>query len=336
MTTMRAVVAGRTGEPGDVLRVTEKAVPEPGPGEVLVRVHAAPIHASDLHMIRGRYPLRPEFPAVLGLECVGTVVAAGDGVAASRIGDRVVTVGVTGTWQEYVVAPVHQAVTIPAGIDDSAAAQLTVNPLTAWLLVTEELAMGDGEWLVQTAATSTVGRLVVQLANHVGFRTINVVRRRDAVDDIRALGGTEVICTADEDLPARLAALGGGELRKAIDCLAGDVGAEVFGALAAGGEQVVYGALSSHRQADPAALRFPVAAPDLIFGTKALRGFWLYRWLTTAAPDRIGKALGEVVGLTATGALTIPAGTPFGLDAAAEAARAAELPGHEKPLLTFG
>ncbi|WP_433327806.1 zinc-dependent alcohol dehydrogenase family protein [Spirillospora sp. CA-294931] len=334
MTTMRVLVADRMGEPGEVLRVLERPVPAPGAGQVLVRVHASPVHASDLHMMRGRYPLTPEFPAVLGLECVGTVVAVGDGVPGERVGDRVVTVGVTGTWQEYIVVEAVRAVTVPEGLDDSTAAQLAINPLTAWLLVTEELNVGTGEWLLQTAAASTVGRPVVQLANHLGFQTINVVRRREAADEIRALGGTEVINTADEDLRAGVKSIG--EVRKAIDCVAGQVGADVFQSLGAGGEQVVYGALSTHRQTDPAAFTLPVPAPDLIFGTKNLRGFWLYRWLTTTPAARIQGALADVVGLVAKGVLTIPEGRPFGLDDAAEAARTAESAGHgSKPLLVF-
>src|SRR4051794_33887763 len=108
MTMMRAVVARKIGEPGDVLTVERVPVPEPGPGQVLVRVDAAPVHSSDLHIMRGRYGFAPRFPAVLGLECAGTVAALGPGVSEDvlglRLGGRVTTLGVTGTWQEFVVA----------------------------------------------------------------------------------------------------------------------------------------------------------------------------------------------------------------------------------------
>jgi NADPH:quinone reductase-like Zn-dependent oxidoreductase len=99
MATMQALVASAVGEPADVLRLEPRPVPEPGPGQVRVRVHATPVHATDLHIIRGRYGFAPPFPAVLGVECVGTVDALGDGVEAVAAGQRVVTVGVTGTWQ---------------------------------------------------------------------------------------------------------------------------------------------------------------------------------------------------------------------------------------------
>jgi NADPH:quinone reductase-like Zn-dependent oxidoreductase len=108
--TMRAVVAQEPGEPSEVLTIQRLPVPEPGPGQVLVQVAAAPVHASDLHIMRGRYGFTPKFPAVLGLECVGTVAAlgpatdSGDGMDGLRLGQRVITLGVTGTWQEFVVA----------------------------------------------------------------------------------------------------------------------------------------------------------------------------------------------------------------------------------------
>jgi NADPH:quinone reductase-like Zn-dependent oxidoreductase len=116
--------------------------------------------------------------------------------------------------------------------------------LTALLLVTRELDVQPGEWLLQTAAGSTVGRLVIQLARHLGIPTINVVRRRDAVEEIKALGGDEVICTEDEDALQRVAEIAGpAGVRKAIDCVAGHVAAQVSQGLAPGGEVVVYDTL---------------------------------------------------------------------------------------------
>ncbi len=127
--TMRALVAQGVGEPVDVLRLESRPRPEPGDGQVLVRVHAAPIHASDLHTVRGRYGYTPEFPTVLGSESVGVIAAVGPGVEAVEVGQRVITVLVTGTWQEFIVVAASQVVPVPDGLDDSTACQLTTNPL---------------------------------------------------------------------------------------------------------------------------------------------------------------------------------------------------------------
>ncbi|WP_433723015.1 alcohol dehydrogenase catalytic domain-containing protein [Nocardia sp. CA-129566] len=95
---MRALVAGKVGEPTDVLRLESRPVPTPAAGQALIRVKATPIHASDLHVLRGRYGFSPEFPTVVGLECVGRIEALGPDTEGLKIGQRVVTVGVTGTW----------------------------------------------------------------------------------------------------------------------------------------------------------------------------------------------------------------------------------------------
>jgi NADPH:quinone reductase-like Zn-dependent oxidoreductase len=163
------------------------------------------------------------------------------------------------------------------------------------------------------------------------------VRRRDAVEEIEALGGDQVICTEDEDLLQRVPEVAGpAGVRKAIDCVAGHVGARVSQGLAPGGEVVVYGALSTHRQTDPAALTIPLQARSLIYETKAVRGFWLNRWFGTASPADVRETLSEVRALVADGVLTIPQGRPFPLERFAEAVSLAETPARgAKPLLVF-
>ncbi|SNT52836.1 zinc-dependent alcohol dehydrogenase family protein [Actinacidiphila glaucinigra] len=343
---MRALVAGKVGEPIDVLRLESRPVPTPEAGQALIRVKATPIHASDLHVLRGRYGFSPEFPTIGGhMECVGRIEALGPDTEGLTIGERVVNVAipavpgppVAGTWQEYLVSDTRRLLPVPDHLSDSDACQLAVNPLTALLLVTRELDVQPGEWLLQTAAGSTVGRLVIQLARHLGVRTINVVRRRDAVEEILALGGDEVICTEDEHLLQRVAEIAGSTgVRKAVDCVAGHVGAQVSQALAPGGETVVYGALSTHRQTDPAALTIPLQARSVIYETKAVRGFWLNRWFGTASPEDALSALSEVRTLVAEGVLSIPQGRPFRLEHFAEAIALAETPARgAKPFFAF-
>lgn len=233
MRTMRSVVADKLGEPSEVLHLQTRPLPEPGPGQVRIRVAAVPVHASDLHTIRGRYGFTPEFPTVPGIESVGVIDELGSGADGLTVGQRVVTIGVTGTWQEYVVADAGRVLPVPAGMSDSTAAQVLGSPLTAVILTGDELDVRQGEWLLQTAAGSTVGQSVIQLGAHVGFKTLNVVRRRSAVEDILALGGTAVICTEDEDVRERVADIAGHDgVSKAIDCVSGQVGADVSRALA--------------------------------------------------------------------------------------------------------
>jgi NADPH2:quinone reductase len=126
-------------------------------------------------------------------------------------------------------------------------------------------------------------------------------------------------------------------VRKAIDCVAGEVGADVSRSLAPGGQMIVYGALSSHRGSDSDKLTVPLSARSLIYETKIVRGFWLHRWFATTAPEPMRAALGKNFQLVATGVIRIPEGQPISLDRFAEAMRLAEAPGHGgKPLLVLG
>jgi NADPH:quinone reductase-like Zn-dependent oxidoreductase len=334
--TIRALVAHGVGEPVDVLRLEKRPRPEPGEGQVLVRVRVAPVHATDLHIMRGRYGYSPEFPTILGSESVGVVEAIGPGVDTVEVGQRVVTVLVTGTWQELVVVAASQVVVVPDQLSDSSACQMITNPLTALLLVRES-GVQPGEWLMQTAAGSTVGKLVVQLARHRRIPTINVIRRRAAVDEIRDLGGSEVICTEDEDLATRVVEIAGDAgVGRALDCVAGQLGADVFRALAPGGELLVYGALSTHRQTDPNALTLPLFARSIIYETKTVRGFWLFRWVVGTLPEVTRATIDEARELVTSGVLTIPEGQPITVGRFTDAVTLAEAPAHgTKPLLVF-
>jgi NADPH:quinone reductase-like Zn-dependent oxidoreductase len=337
MATMRSVLADTVGEPSEVLHLRARPIPEPGAGQVRIRVTAAPVEASDLHTIRGRYGFTPEFPTVPGIESVGVIDELGSGTAGLTIGQRVVTVGVTGTWQEYVVADASRVLAVPAGMSNSTAAQILSNPLTAVILTGEKLDVRPDEWLLQTAAGSTVGQLVIQLGAHVGFKTLNVVRRRSAVEDILALGGTAVICTEDEDLRERVAHIAGDDgVSKAIDCVSGQVGADVSRALAPGGELVVYGALSTHRQTDPDKLTIPVFARSLIYETKTVRGFWLFRWFNETPKDLMAATIDRTFQLADSGVLRVPEGQRIPVEKFSEAVYLAEAPAHGgKPLLVF-
>src|SRR4051812_2126963 len=207
-------------------------------------------------MLRGRYGYQPELPASPGIEGVGIVEAVGPGVQGPAVGTRVVFVHIWQTWREQIVCPIDRLVPVPDGLDDPAAATCCINPLTAWALTRASHNLEEGDWLLQTAAASSVGKFVLQLAQQYRFKTINVIRRREQESIIRNLGGNEVICTADEDLRARLQEVTVGKgVERAIDCVAGELGAEVARNLAPGGTMLVYGALSSHRQTKLSVLR---------------------------------------------------------------------------------
>jgi len=334
---MKALVFRETGEPRRVLELAEIPIPALGDGEALVRVLLSPINASDLHMVRGRYGYQPELPASPGIEGVGIVEAVSPGVQAPIVGTRVVFIDTWNTWREQIVCRADKLVPVPDGLDDSAAASSYINPLTAWALTRSTHNLREGDWLLQTAAASSVGKFVLQLAQQYRFKTINVIRRLEQESIVRNLGGDEVICTADEDLRSRLQELTGGKgVERAIDCVAGELGAEVARNLAPAGSMLVYGALSSHRQTDPAKFTMPIVAPRLIYSTATVRGWWLPRWVPSRPLAEVRAATNDLLTMFSKGAITSPTSVRYSVKDFQEAVTLADgEAGQEKVLLDF-
>ena len=323
---MQSVRFHEFGDPAEVLRVEEVPRPEPGPGQVLVRMRARPINPSDLLTVRGLYGALPETPATPGLEGMGEVAAAGEGVAHLRAGQRVIPLGVPGTWAEYVVAPAERVIPVPDAVSDQAAAQFVVNPLTAWIMTVEELALRPGEWLLQTAAGSTLGRVVLQIARQRGFRTINVVRRREQAEELLALGADACVSTDEEDVAERVREVVGGEgLRKAIDAVGGETGAAVLRSLSRGGVMLVYGLLSGRP--------IPVDGGRMIFTSTTVRGFWLGEWMRSAPPERQLAVTSEMLRLMASREVVPPVEAEYTLAEVLAAAAHSERPGRSGKVL---
>ena len=303
---MRALRYHAFGKPADVLQLDDVPTPEPGPGEVRVRMTHRSINPADLHTVLGHYGNLPDLPAVGGHEGVGRVETLGDGVAEFEIGQRVVPLGVEGTWQEHVVVGVDDLFAVPDGVPDEAAAQLFVNPLTAWLML-DGLGLKEGDWLVQTAATSQVGRLVIQLARRRGLRTVNLVRREDARAELTALGADEVIVTegGDDSVRERIVDLTDGGAAGALDAVAGAVGSLAAQCLREAGTMLVYGGLSG--------APLSVDTGTLIFRRAIVRGFWRTRWFELAPRAETRAALGRLAALIAEGEVALPVEATYDL-----------------------
>lgn len=326
---MKSVKFGEFGDPADVLRVEEVERPEPGAGEVLVRMRARPVNPSDLLTVRGLYGTLPELPATPGLEGMGEVAEVGAGVTHLQPGQRVIPLGVAGTWQEYLVAGAAQVMPVPDAVGDQTAAQFVVNPLTAWIMVNEELGVGPGDWLLQTAAGSTLGRVVLQLARLRGFKTINVVRRRAQGEELRALGADEVVSTDEEDLVERVMEITGGKgVTKAIDAVGGRTGGAAVSALGRGGVLLTYGLLSM----EPT----PIDGGRMIFNTSTVRGFWLGEWFRSAPPERQMAATSELLGLMASGEVVPPVEAEYPLEEVVAAVTHSVRPGRSGKVLLVG
>jgi NADPH:quinone reductase-like Zn-dependent oxidoreductase len=180
-----------------------------------------------------------------------------------------------GSWQEYVSVREEFVWPVPDTISDAAAAQFVINPWTVYGMLSD-LQVPKGEYVLQTAAGSVLGRQVIQLAKHWGIKTINVVRRAEQKQELLDLGADEVICSNDEDVVARVIAIAGKKLAwGALDCVAGEMTKKVMASVRWGGQVFVYGVLSSFDAS--------IAITDLFRGVR-ISGWILYN--QTADPAK--------------------------------------------------
>lgn len=321
---MRVVTFEKFGKPADVVRVEDRETFEPGAGEALVEVLATPINPADLATIEGLYGSLPTLPAIPGMEGIGRIVKLGPGASGVDVGDRVFLPLGAGTWTTHLCAKAERLTVAPAG-DELQLAMLGVNPPTAQLMLETFVTLAPGEWVVQNAANSAVGRNLIVLAKRMGLRTINVVRRLEVAEELKALGADVVV--DDGDL-ARVVqeVTGGARPRLAIDCVGGTGTARLGDAVADGGTVVNYGLLSN---------RPPImSAAALIFRGVTLTGFWLTRWLKVASRADRDALYARLAGLVADGTLHVPVDATFPLARVHEAiARAQQGGRHGKVLL---
>jgi trans-2-enoyl-CoA reductase len=271
---IKAVVYERHGNPPDVLRIESRPWPAPAPDEALVRMRAAPINPADLNQIEGKYPVRPELPATPGFEGAGIVVDAGANASTISAGTLVILPHNLGTWRDAVAVKASELVAVPPEIDPVHAAMLKINPMTAWRLLHDYVDLKSGDWLIQNAANSAAGRAVIQIARELGFKTVNVVRREELIDELRARGG-DVVLVDGENLREEVKhATSGAPIRLGLNAVGGDSALRLANCLAPGSTMVTFGAMSLQ----------PLKIPNglLIFKDLRFRGIWINKWYDDA------------------------------------------------------
>jgi mitochondrial enoyl-[acyl-carrier protein] reductase / trans-2-enoyl-CoA reductase len=324
-----ALYETRGTEPHTRIACVDRPTPEPGEGEVLLELLAAPINPSDVLTITGQYGALPPLPAVGGNEGVGRVAQLGAGVTGVAVGDWALLPVGGGTWASHVVVKAAALMRVPAGGDPLQMAMLTVNPPTASLLLSEFVALQAGDWVLQNAANSGVGEYVIQLAKARGLHTVNVVRRADAVAPLQALGG-DVVLVDGPDLAARVAeATGKAKIRLALDAVGGAATDRLAQTVAIGGTVVNYGAMSGEA--------CKVAPGSFVFRNVTLRGFWLAFWFREASPSQQQALFGDLAQRIARGELATRVHATFPLSRVQEAVALAAAGGRQgKVLLTPG
>lgn len=233
------------GNPQEVLRVEYKDIQPSKEDEVLVRMVARPINPSDLIPIRGAYSHRISLPNIPGYEGVGIVENVGSSVSESLIGKRVLPLRGEGTWQEFVKTSAEYTVVIPDSIDDFTAAQMYINPITAWVICTQELELKPNDVLLVNACGSAIGHIFAQLAKVLGFRLIAITRNDKYSKELLKLGASCVINTSLYPLRETVMNLtDGAGAEAAIDSIGGGAGNDLAFCVRPEGDFLTLGLLS--------------------------------------------------------------------------------------------
>lgn len=255
MPTMQAIAITEPGD-AEVLKLTERAVPQPGPGEVLIKVAAAGINRPDVFQRRGNYAPPPGASDLPGLEVAGTLVEGDfgtDNPFSLAPGDAVCALLTGGGYAEYAVAPLAQCLPVPAGLSMIEAASLPENYFTVWSNVFERGQLGQGEGgeresLLVQGGSSGIGVTAIQLARALGHRVFATAGNREKCEACESLGAERAINYHDEDFVAVIKeATGDRGVDVILDMVAGDYIPREIEVLAEGGRLVFIATLGGSK-----------------------------------------------------------------------------------------
>ncbi|WP_457582491.1 zinc-dependent alcohol dehydrogenase family protein [Ensifer canadensis] len=279
---MRSTLVSQFGDPRQVIALVDAERIPPGPGEVEIALCLSAINPSDLIPVTGAYSARTTLPFVPGFEGVGIVARVGTGVTTLKPGDRVIPIGTSGLWQEYLVRPAEWCFAVPDDIDDHQAATSYVNPLTAIRLI-EALKSHFGSLTSRrigvTAAGSAIGAMLVKLIAGEGAGPVGIVRSERSAARLASDAAGEIVVADESRVPSGLA------FDAIVDAIGGPFAGELIGqTLQPGAAFIQYGALSGVPVPIPAIQ----ARPDVRFSF-----LWLRTWVHTAGRPAMEEAFAQ-------------------------------------------
>jgi mitochondrial enoyl-[acyl-carrier protein] reductase / trans-2-enoyl-CoA reductase len=315
------------GVPETVITLEERPLPNLCDDEILIKTILAPINPADINMIEGRYGEQPPLPAILGNEGVGVITKIGANVNHLSVGDQVITPAQRATWCEYRICKEVDAVMVPPNILPEVACMLNINPLTALLMLDNFYALQPGDWIIQNAANSGIGRAVIDIAQHIGIKTINIVRSQKQVTELKEIGGDMQLTFDDLKAKTFQHELKNLPIRLALNAVGGESSRLITRTLSQGGVMLSYGAMSKE----------PVILDNgpLIFKEITIKGFWRTRWVHNADHKSIQSVFERLLTLAERGAFSVPIEKKYPFVEASQALKHAQQSGRKGKILLY-
>jgi NADPH:quinone reductase len=220
--TMKAIQIQTTGGP-EVLQLVDLPIPEPGPGQVLIRVEATGVNFIEIYFRKGVY--KSAFPLIPGSEAAGTIEELGPGVTGFKAGDAVASTSVMGSYAEYALVPAAQLIKVPEGLSLECAAAALLQGMTAHYLTRSIWPLKAGETVLVHAGAGGVGLLLTQMATMIGARVISTVSSQAKAELSREAGASDAILYTEQDFEVEAKRLTGG---KGVDVVYDSVGKTTF------------------------------------------------------------------------------------------------------------
>ncbi len=309
---MRAWRVHAWGEP-ETMSLDDIAAPEPGPGQVRIRNHAAGLNFFDILQVQGKYQIKPPFPFTPGAEVAGVVDAVGPGVGEFSPGGRVLAITHGGAMAEYSLSRVGMTFAMPPGMDFAEAAAFPIVYHTSYFALRERAALRAGEWLLVHAGASGVGMSAIQLGRAFGARVIATAGSSEKLEFARSLGAEHVINYSDGTWVDQVKQLTGG---RGADVIYDPVGGDIFDlstkCIAVGGRLLVIGFASG---------RIPTIATNRILIKDIAIVGALWGTYAAAHPEYLAEAQRALAELYAKGAIKPPKPQSYPLDQAPAALR---------------
>ena len=270
-----------------MLQLEETNIKAPGDSEVQITIMARPINPSDEMFVQGVYRQKPSFPQIAGLEGAGIITDCGKNVNLSLLGKRA-AFRAAGAWAEKINISLSACRLVPDDLPFETACQLSLNALTAYALL-DSSKVGKDQWLVLTAANSSVSQLVVQMAVQKGVRVIGIVRNDSQKDKLTALGASLVVNMSQEDIIQVIRARVTEGVNAVFDAVGGDLGSKLFKIAASHCTVIIYGRLSN----DPVSFY----NGDVIYKNMLIQGFGIDAWLQSKTQEEIDALWNQIIGM---------------------------------------
>lgn len=290
------------GKPFEVIEIIEKEPRELENDEIRILLEISSINPADLFMIMGVYPIKQSFPIIPGSEGVGKIIETGPEVTSVHVGDKVLIPFYAGvsTWQEEIILQSSKIVLIPVDVKASVEqiSMASVNPPSAYCMLTHFEKLEKGDWIIQNAANSAVGSCVIGFAKIFGLKTVNVVRRESVLEDVEGIGGDVVLIDGPDLVKRVVKATDNAKIKLGLDGVAGDATHRISQCVADYGTVVNYGAMSMKK--------CEIGASQLIFKQIKLVGFWYHRWTQTVSPKEVEELTSITNSAVFNGDVSVP------------------------------